>query len=422
MPVTRSSVQCKVVGAPLPLPKTQLPTGQDVLRYYNYIRLCFDYDGFALAQPNKSAIASRVADKVIAKWGDASLTTVSKRTVIGNLLRLYDHSDDKDKNLSSSSKRKATNRNSDYMEIKSLVNHINNKNKPETYEEKLSEFQERTSHLFDISSCSCDCSQDCSKCSLLDSRDKDFLVDQRGERMMHIGCTVDKNGSVQLQKKMHIYTRRLERKMKEQASLQQRLLQQEEEKRNKFQDATLMIEGDDNEDMELGSDSDFDAPKTKRPSRNGLDFSAYGCALIDQAISTNSSVIIGNALLECLSPFFVPRTNIAKFNYGFLYRLKKNLREEANADHIAALQTEQISSLYLDSKIDSSWVMKTTSRGTYSRVEERQDHYTLIAEPGSKFITTISIEDMSESSDDNTEEQQQQQQVSWSRKFCFLCL
>lgn len=153
-------------------------------------------------------------------------------------------------------------------------------------------------------------------------------------------------------------------------------------------------EVDDNQeedDLDQDDDDDDYVPHNDRQSHPPI-FDEYGCACIDQQVSTNQSVILGNALLDCLRDYLHPSLKHYKLNYDQLRRLKDRLREEANKEHLEMLRNTTITSLYLDSKIDISLVVEKNQSGTYTRKLVAQNHYSVIAEPGAMFITTVTVE------------------------------
>src|SRR5699024_4943327 len=73
----------------------------------------------------------------------------------------------------------------------------------------------------------------CVVCSLVVRKDIDFLIDQQTNREVFITPSIDVEGSQEVDHRQTVYTRRIERKQKEEATRAKQLKKAQEERSNR---------------------------------------------------------------------------------------------------------------------------------------------------------------------------------------------
>ena len=149
---TRAKNTCPVYGMANKLPLTQLPTVGDVMRLYSYIK-------HSVSKNTKATmVASEVASDIVSIWNKAGIPTKTERRVEKKVQFLH-------QSLRDVQKKKGKSKQS-----------------------SISNMQQESNFLFDISVCQCinfdACT--CSKEAKVPVLDRDFLKDQRSVRKMII--------------------------------------------------------------------------------------------------------------------------------------------------------------------------------------------------------------------------------------------
>lgn len=128
--LTRNKLKCLIFGDAKELGNNVLPTYEDIMRYYLYVKHQMK-PKITSKEPSISSIAEIVAIDIEKVWLKASIPIVSHTRVL-QLIKMYH---DKYRNL-----------------LKSAKSRINNK----TFKNKLENFQnEAKNSLFDIATCKC---------------------------------------------------------------------------------------------------------------------------------------------------------------------------------------------------------------------------------------------------------------------------
>lgn len=161
---TRQTTCCPVFGLPEKLPVSQLPTYNDVMKYYLFIRYELKPDK-TTKEPTVHDISERLATEILDIWRKASLPTVSFKRVL-QLIRSY------------------------HEKYRRLLKPYQDRRTNKKYQEKITEFVTESQRLFDICSCKCKLTNSkctCSKDSRVPKEEVSFLIDQRTTRKMMIG-------------------------------------------------------------------------------------------------------------------------------------------------------------------------------------------------------------------------------------------
>lgn len=164
---TRLMWECPIFGHPKVLSDTYLPTYDDVMKYYLYIRHELK-PHTSSKEPTVSEILDIVIENVEDIWVKASIPTVSRT----RMLQMGRAFHDKYRNILRSKGRKGS----------------------KNYDLAVNKFLNEGKRLFDIASCKCKLFSECNctKDKKVPVLEQQFLLDQRTERKMCIS-TLDKS-------------------------------------------------------------------------------------------------------------------------------------------------------------------------------------------------------------------------------------
>ena len=161
---TRDAVKCPIFGASKPLPESQLPTYQDVMKAFLYERPILKLEGKNEKLPLREA-AAEVAQKVEPIWRKAGKPTVLHTQVAQLFVTYHDKK---------------------YL---SLLKSVKSRGRQENFQSKMSDLVDIARvTLFDISACKCTNLESCScdKSRKLPMKERNFLKDQRNDRSLII--------------------------------------------------------------------------------------------------------------------------------------------------------------------------------------------------------------------------------------------
>src|SRR5215469_3905044 len=159
--LTRRATHCPLFGSPCELKENVLPTYQDVSRYYEFVRFS---NKSSKKELTFGEISKAVAMKLEQIWSKASIPVLSRRRIIAMLLDWHQR----------------------YKNI--LKPHKSSKNNA-SYQQRMKEFKERSSIIFDIAACKCGLLANpylccCEKDRKVPAEERTFLLDQRSDRNM----------------------------------------------------------------------------------------------------------------------------------------------------------------------------------------------------------------------------------------------
>lgn len=387
MATTRAATRCPVFETTAKIPKAKLPSNRDILRYYEYVRFQLQYktDNFEIVEPRKETVASYVIEKVKKRWIQASLGAmmIEDKSILKRILSLYDHEGGPCKSAQP------------YRCYKEIVNHLKfHRTIPESAssKEKMAKFHEHANRLFDISKCKTGNVQcKCSCCALVLKGDLEFLAEQRAERKLFIDFKVDRSGTDELQTKEAKEEKKQERKRKEQEAYQRQLSRSESEMSIYNRNAELEDSTDDENVGGGGNDVEMEyvPPKQENDDEAEVDLVCPIKTSVALGLSLAESIGMINATIEALAPFLQPSVRDCRITKSTFHRAKDAVLNQLMSDHLKGLRQVPITALYLDAKQDLTRNRVPNDHGTYSTVETKENHYTLISEPGSKYITTL---------------------------------
>lgn len=347
---TRLFVGCPIFGAPALLPKSQLPTIGDILRFYQYTRYKLK---LTAKEPSSKDIISIIATELQTKWvTDGNLPTVSIQRIRKRI---------EDEHLNYRSKMKQFNKVEDGGNIEKLLVDISDYRDSNEYS------------LFDICSCKCPNLPVCSGGhERIDPKEVSFLIDQRSDRLMAIG-SVDVATTKVLKQRMI---------RKEQA--QARIDKYQESLRTPVATNSDQIDCDSEGTDDSDSDPEWQPKQLVRSER--LNLWLYAIVCDRTAISDTAAARLANALFVCLGI-------VDQHNRSSIVDKSKIRREREKVRRVLVKRSfddnSKLSTLYFDGRRDST---KVRTDGKYKDVTE--DHYSLVNAEG-QFIGHITVPEKS---------------------------
>ena len=342
---TRSSAECSIFGSPEDISWRKLPTYEDVMKYYHYMRLEIKQ---GKKEPSFKKIAVVVSQQLESLWKHASIPHLSRKRIT-SMLQQYRL---KMNNILKSKSKASEN--------------FNNKVKA------MQEFARNT--LFDISACKC---SDFSLCTCgpncrVPTAERDFLSDQRSDRHMVID-RVDKATTVANRKRTERRTARVKQYLPLPPSNETFI------SGDVFEDSSSSKESGD-------ESSDYDAPQQfrphkRRPKGHVRDISVLAEACDRTGVSNRAAAFLASSLLQDAGVITESNTT-SVIDKKRIERARKKLRMYSLAANKKALQPQ---SLYFDGRKDQSLTQKEINGSLHQRtiVEE---HITLLSEPDSQYI------------------------------------
>lgn len=175
--LTRNKLKCLIFGDAKELSNNVLPTFEDVMQYYLFVKHKLKPETTS-KEPSVSSIAEIIAVDLEKVWLKASIPVVSHTRVL-QMIKTYH---DKYRNI-----------------LKSAKSRIN----IETFKKKLENYQsEAKNSLFDIAACKCVVLSlcNCEKSQKVPTIEQVFIIDQRKTRKM-VMTSIDISTTKKLQKK-----------------------------------------------------------------------------------------------------------------------------------------------------------------------------------------------------------------------------
>lgn len=358
---TRQMSSCPVFGLPEKLPVSQLPTYNDIMKYYLFIRHELKPD-ITTKEPTVHEISERLAQEVLEIWQKSSLPTVSFKRIL-QLIRVYH---DKYRCLMKPYRGRQTN-------IK--------------YQEKINKFISDSHSLFDICICKCKVISDCNcpKECRIPKVEVDFLLDQRTTRKMMIGgvdvATTAKNKKKQERKEKALY-RSTEVNYFDKPCCSRSLT----------------------DDLETESSSSCDSlfvpstsPQYKNPEqvkhkasppnkKKRLNLTSLALACDRTGVSDRAAAIIASSVLKDVG---IISSNDPShiIDRSKLRRERTKVRstlQEADCNKI-------LRSIYFDGRKDKTLV-RIEKEGKFYRKRVIEDHYVILSEPGSNYFGHVTCE------------------------------
>ncbi|KAL4712991.1 hypothetical protein ACJJTC_012061 [Scirpophaga incertulas] len=353
---TRQTTSCPVFGLPEKLPVSQLPTYSDVMKYYIFIKYQLKTDK-TTKEPTVHDISEILAEEILTIWQKASLPTVSRKRVL-QLIRTY------------------------HDKYRSLMKPYHGRQTNINYQQKINTFTAESHRLFDICSCKCKLTSNCSclKNSRVPKEELPFLLDQRTTRKMIIGG-VDLAATIKNKKKE-------ERKHK--SSLRSReTIDSEKPCCSRFltDNVTSAIEStsasSSNSETSSPIKNPFAAPSAKK-KRLSLPSLALACDRT--GVSDRAAAMIASSVLKDVGI-------VSSNDTGSVIDRSKLRRERTKVR--TALQNEDcdkiICGIYFDGRKDKTLV-SIQKEGKFYRKRVTEDHYVILSEPGSEYFGHVTCD------------------------------
>lgn len=356
--VTRQTTDRPVIGQPIDVSEFNvLPTKMDVLKYFEWVRIEMKQEG--IHQPAKKVIALRVALKLEEIWKRASIPVCGTKNTIFMVLKLHEQLEKIKK--CSGPKRKY----------------------PNSYKDAVTSFQSKTeTALFDICTCKCDLSNCiCSIDKKVPALEHEFLLDQRGPRLMSI-AECDKNETKKLKK-------RLERKSRSQALMQVVVKKTEDENLKSVDNIDSGDSTDDSMSHTSCQDSDFEINvlDTSQKSVSSVEvkqelpqrLSLFSRACDRRGISSRAGAQLATALLRDLN-VVTAENQEAVIDKSKVARERLKSRKE-----VSSTRTSDLLAIYFDGRKDET-ITKEIVAGKSVRKSLKEEHISIVEEPGSKYF------------------------------------
>jgi len=357
---TRNNTRCPVFGTSQELAENELPTYENVMRFYMLIKRQLKLKSHN-KDPSVTEISLRVAENIEKIWLKSSIPVVSRERVL-QMIRAYH-----DK----------------YMK---LIKPYKSRQKDEKYKAKLCSFREDSRYkLFDIAACKCALNNcDCNKERKVPIDEQPFLQDQRSLRIMYIS-TVDK-----------VITNRLIKRNKRNAS---NVVRTDKYRKMSEYERTNNIELDDDSDEDKSgqySDKRVKNPTSETNNTAAVDSSvrltpvirrrmpALARACDRHGLSDRSAAAIASAVLEDFG--LVTADNFSNvIDKSKIRRERKKTRSELCAQQ----KLKTLRCLSFDGRKDKTLI--NIKEGTkYYRRTITEEHVSLIEEPESRYLGHIS--------------------------------
>jgi len=358
---TRSEVKCPVFGEPHKLSENVLPTYEDMIKYYIFVKDEMKITSSS-KEPTIKEISEKVALDISAIWTKASLPTISHKRIRAHIISYH-------------------------SKYKSLLKSVKNNEISQHYQNVFKLFRnEAKNKLFDISTCKCEVSSCCcEKSRKVPVQEQLFLHDQRTVRKMVISDTVDKKSTNTLRKK-------IARKFKDQNRFSK--LSKKSEKSSPVFYGTISnsSESDVDEDISLASSKTTvvtstvehslltHSPPISQAMRLPLPTLARECdryGLSDRAAASLASAVLQDVGL------------VTEQDSSLVIDRNKIRREKEKKRHSVQTLNNQnrklVQGLYFDGRKDKT-IKLTNCDGKSCCKTEIEEHVTLVQEPESEYL------------------------------------
>ncbi|KAG8172780.1 hypothetical protein JTE90_007564 [Oedothorax gibbosus] len=154
---TRKQVNCPIIGSPRELSSIVLPTREDILRHYNWIRLQKENAG--QYKPKMCEIYEEIAAKVEQIWNKASVPVLHRVRIISLIKR-------------------------EHEKLLNLLKSYHGRKKNFNFQHKVQAFKKEAKALFDVAACKCNDFElcHCEKSRKVPIKEQPFITDQRSAR------------------------------------------------------------------------------------------------------------------------------------------------------------------------------------------------------------------------------------------------
>lgn len=368
--ITRQVFDCPIFGTPKDFSSNKLPTGEDVIRCCSQER----YD-LALKVNNKSVsfsqVASTVANKIIGLYQKASIPTVTDKRIVQLINALHDK----------------------YYSLRKSYTRDKNK---DSFKQKIDEFKQKCSLLFDVAACKCPIVVNCicnktpdlCKCDITVNCDcaksnKIPAIELRFVYLLRVHG-IGKIGGVDVSE-----TKKLNKSLERRSRDRHLTLDDESEsdlKPSCSHSNVNVVETDDEDQYpsskDSDSDQDFKVPKKVSSNNWQMRNQLKSTALLSDryGVSDRATAAIASSVLHDVG--LITDSDVSHvIDKNKIRREKQNVRAElcSKSDEFP------LQGLYLDGRKDDTLVVDLAHSKRFRRVK-KEEHYSLIQEPGSVYI------------------------------------
>lgn len=370
---TRNKTNCPIFGAPLDLSRTVLPTREEVLRYYNYIKLQKQSEG--KYKPKVSEIFDEIATELEKVWKRASIPTVHHVTIINQFKREYEKLNKLLKSYSEA--RKGT----------------------ESFKNKASKLREDAALLFDIAYCKCKSFEVC-VCDVshkVPPMERAFLQDQRTTRAMIIGGA-DRITTEKIRKKDARKLQELKRlnnsdsvvRRNEEAcsSVSQSItvLPDENYTDKDCIEETLQPDIHMNTEPLPSTSSEPDSSQNLKSHQTRMKLATFARTCDRYGIADRPAAALASALMYDLNQ--VANDVGPVIDRSKVRRERKKLRLDLQEKELA--MDLVVKALYFDGRKDRTISMTTLDGGKSKPATVTEEHISVVNEPGSSYLGHVS--------------------------------
>lgn len=342
----KRNFKCPIFGIPKDLSELVLPTYGDVLK-------CLLFESNQLREKNngKNPSSNEAAELVSCK-----IEQIFDKILIPR----YGHN---------KVKQKIIKYYGDYLKIKKVCNRII---KSEHVKNRLNKFKKDALKLFDISACKCKFFDKC-KCpkeKKVPESERDFLLDQRNKRRRAIG-SVDR-----------VRTKKLKRKLERQAKDSSRSKKLRTESSYTHENST--VSSDSSSDDQPNSEETCKQDSSAKPSSSNqmrLQLSNTAAACVRFGISHAAGAAVATSVLQDLG-IISDQVKSLVIDPSKIKREKEKIAKKIKSSE----RTDTfLRGLYFDGRHDNTKTLIKIGSTTHQKLI-KEDHYSLVQEPGSEYI------------------------------------
>lgn len=371
---TWNKFKCPIFGSPKDLSQINLPTYEDMLR-------CCFFERLNLApktgnkEPSFSTIAENVASKIESVWAKASTAIpIVTHTRILQMIHTY-HA--KYTFFKKSYKRDYTSK---------------------AFQTKIKTFREEAcKKLFDIAVCKCISFEDCTceRSKKLPQKEHNFLKDQRTTRILYIG-SLDINETKRLQNIAYNAARKAQNLYLKDTKAMHNTGNVENKETDTSSDTSEVYL---NQDFYQPSTSNhqisFTDPKIKqltpivsKSSQMRLDLPSTAVVADRYGVSDRAAAAIASSVLKDVGLITSKNSDLV-IDKNKLRREKSKVRNDIKFQALSKAQASPLKGLYFDGRKDLTLIEEIVDTKRYTR-KVKEEHLSLIEEPGSHYITHLS--------------------------------
>lgn len=373
---TRSEFNCPLFGNPKELPLSKLPTYEDVLKcfFYEHYNLVLKTNNIRLV--SLSEVSNIVAQQVKSVFNKASIPTVSSYRIV-QIINAYH---DSYRNLMKSFKRDR---------------------EKEKFKKRVDDFKQKSLLLFDVSACKCKITIDCichkvpefCECppSIICNCEKAKKIPIIELKFLYLQRNFGKGkiGSVDIKETKKI-TYRNERKLIETERTQ--IISQPSCSTHKITENFLFEEDDcdSNEEIEDEDEKNKDFPKVKPKIKSPWQMRIK---LKNTALTSDRFGLSDRATAAVASSVLQDFGIITDYDHTNVIDKNKLRREKSlNRSKLQMLNKDKhnpLQGLYFDGRRDDTLIIEKIKSKQFRRTK-KEDHYSILQEPGSVFVGHVS--------------------------------